>query len=57
MEIVPPDSRRHVGVALESVQIPPRKADLEVAPLVLVWTPWRVAADGSAQPAWSERAT
>jgi hypothetical protein len=30
-----------------------RKADLDVGALVLVWTPWRVAADGSAAPAWS----
>ena len=51
------ESRAIDTIAIESVQIPPRKADLEVAPLVLVWTPWRVAADGSAQPAWSERAT
>jgi hypothetical protein len=40
-------------IALEAVQVPARKGDLDVAPLVLVWTPWRVAADGSAQPAWA----
>jgi hypothetical protein len=42
------------GLALEAVRVPARKADLDVAPLVLVWQPWRVAADGSALPAWSE---
>jgi len=41
-------------IALETVRVPARKGDLEVEPLVLAWTPWRVAADGSAKPAWAD---
>jgi hypothetical protein len=37
--------------ALEELRVAPRKGDLEVEPLVLLWTPWRVGADGSAAPA------
>jgi hypothetical protein len=39
--------------ALEELRVAPRKGDLEVEPLVLVWTPWRVGAGGIAEPAWS----
>ncbi|RIL00824.1 MAG: ATP-binding protein [Proteobacteria bacterium] len=41
---------------LEEVRIAPRKADLAVEPLVLVWTPWCVGADGAARPAWTQSA-
>jgi hypothetical protein len=46
------ESRDAAQVAIEEVRVAARKADLAVAPLVLVWTPWRVAADGTAAPAW-----
>ena len=52
-EIAALEARGSDSVALEELRIPARKADLEVEPLVLVWTPWRVAADGSAEPAWT----
>jgi hypothetical protein len=39
--------------ALDSVRIAPRKSDLAVDPLLLVWLPWRVAANGEAQPAYA----
>ena len=38
---------------LAELRIAPRKGDLEVEPLVLVWTPWRVDADGVATPAFT----
>lgn len=38
---------------LEELRIPPRKTDLDVESIVLVWTPWRVAADGKTTPAWA----
>jgi len=41
------------GAPLEELRIAPRKADLEVAPLILVWTPWRVGANGETNPAFS----
>ena len=53
-EIAALESRGIESVAIEPLQVPARKSDLDVAPLVLVWTPWRVAADGSAQPAWAD---
>jgi hypothetical protein len=53
-EIAALESRGIESVAIERLQVPARKGDLDVEPLVLVWTPWRVAADGSAQPAWAD---
>jgi DNA helicase HerA-like ATPase len=38
--------------ALAQLRVAPRKSDLEVEPLELVWLPWRVAASGDAQPAF-----
>jgi hypothetical protein len=38
---------------LEELRIPPRKADLDVESIVLVWTPWSLMPDGNATPAWS----
>lgn len=52
-EIAALEARSADGLAFEELRIPARKADLDVESLVLVWTPWRVAADGSAAPAWS----
>jgi hypothetical protein len=54
-EIAALEARSIESVALKEVRVAARKADLEVEPLVLVWTPWRVAADGSARPAWSQQ--
>jgi hypothetical protein len=54
-EIAALEARSADGVAFEEVRIPARKADLDVEALVLVWTPWRVAADGSATPAFAQR--
>jgi hypothetical protein len=53
-EIAALEARGVEAVALEELRVPARKADLDVEPLLLVWTPWRVAADGNAQPAWSQ---
>jgi len=44
---------RAEDAALEELRVAPRKADLEVEPLVLVWTPWRVGANGEAEPAFA----
>jgi hypothetical protein len=35
---------------LESTEIPPRKGDLKVADLIIVWTPWQVDSAGIASP-------
>ena len=45
------DIANRAGATLEELRIPPRKTDLDVESIVLTWTPWRVAADGSATPA------
>lgn len=37
-------------IELETVEIAPRKGDLKVQPLRLVWMPWQVDQDGNAQP-------
>jgi DNA helicase HerA-like ATPase len=38
------------GLCCEELPIRPRKSDLTVERVVLVWTPWRVAGDGIAEP-------
>lgn len=45
------DIEARVNATLEELRIPPRKADLDVESVSLVWTPWRVATDGSVTPA------
>ncbi|MGH0032173.1 MAG: helicase HerA domain-containing protein [Myxococcota bacterium] len=35
---------------LDEVRVAPRKSDLDVEPVQLVWTPWQVAVDGTAEP-------
>ncbi len=40
------------AVALVEVKVTPRKADLVASPVSLLWTPWRVGADGAARPAF-----
>jgi hypothetical protein len=39
-------------IVCEEVAIRPRKADLAVERVALVWTPWRVGEDGIAEPAY-----
>jgi hypothetical protein len=53
-EIATLESRSVEAIALEPLRVAARKNDLDIEPLLLVWTPWRVEADGSAQPAWSD---
>jgi hypothetical protein len=40
------------GIALRKVAVTPRKSDLAVGEVALVWTPWRRGADGFPAPAW-----
>jgi hypothetical protein len=47
--------RASAEAALDELRVAPRKGDLEVEPPILLWTPWRVGADGTATPAWTER--
>lgn len=39
------------SLELTAKEIRPRKADIEVEPITLVWTPWGVDGDGIAEPA------
>jgi hypothetical protein len=39
--------------ALETIEIRPRKSDIQIDGLALVWMPWSVDADGIATPAWA----
>ncbi|MCA9068647.1 MAG: hypothetical protein KDA84_06980, partial [Planctomycetaceae bacterium] len=34
----------------EELEVRPRKSDIEVGPITLVWTPWEVSAEGIAEP-------
>jgi hypothetical protein len=40
------------AVALDRVELPPRKSDVTVERLVLLWLPWHVTSDGAARPAF-----
>jgi hypothetical protein len=40
------------AIELEEKVIRPRKSDVEVEPVTLVWTPWSVSPEGIAEPAW-----
>ncbi|MHB8862222.1 MAG: ATP-binding protein [Pirellulaceae bacterium] len=46
------DAFRTEHLQLETLQVRPRKSDITVEPLTLVWLPWRVDDTGSAQPAY-----
>jgi hypothetical protein len=35
---------------LEELAIRPKKADISIERVTLVWTPWRVSQDGVAEP-------
>ena len=39
------------ALALEEIALKPRKADIAVSRVTLVWTPWRVTAQGLFEPA------
>ena len=39
---------------LEPLDIRPRKSDISTKPILLAWTPWRVDANGIAEPAWND---
>ncbi len=39
-------------IALRAVQVTPRKSDIAVGEIALVWTPWRKGADGFPAPAY-----
>jgi hypothetical protein len=36
------------SLPLESVVLRPKKSDIQVGQVLLVWTPWQIAADGVA---------
>ena len=40
------------AIEIESAPIKPRKSDIEVSPVELLWLPWVVDADGIAEPAF-----
>ncbi len=41
------------AVDLRKAQVSPRKSDIAVGEIALVWAPWRTGADGFPAPAWS----
>jgi hypothetical protein len=42
------------GLECQELAIRPRKADLSVERVALLWTPWRVGPQGIAEPAWPQ---
>ena len=44
--------RAEAELEVKELRVACRKTDLEIQPLMLVWTPWRVGPDGIAQPAY-----
>ncbi len=41
------------AVELRKAQVSPRKSDIAVGEVALVWAPWRTGADGFPAPAWT----
>ena len=41
------------AVELRKAQVSPRKSDIAVGEVALVWTPWRAGSDGFPAPAWT----
>ena len=39
-------------LAVKEVAVRPRKTDISVEQMMLVWTPWRVTREGLAEPAY-----
>ena len=44
------------SLLLERRSLAPRKGDIAIGEVALVWVPWRRAADGFPAPAWGEAA-
>jgi hypothetical protein len=42
------------ALPLEKVELAPRKTDIEIADLILLWTPWRVGETGITEPLYDE---
>ncbi|MFV0444900.1 MAG: helicase HerA domain-containing protein [Planctomycetaceae bacterium] len=42
---------------IEAREVTPRKSDITVNLVALLWQPWRVDADGTAEPAWDQADT
>jgi hypothetical protein len=40
------------NLSLEMVEIKPRKSDVEIGRVSLVWLPWRISAEGQAEPVY-----
>ncbi|HBJ39066.1 MAG TPA: ATP-binding protein [Planctomycetaceae bacterium] len=40
-------------IQIEATEIPPRKSDIKIEPLVLVWLPWQIDQHGEASPLYS----
>ena len=40
------------NLKVEKQQTAPRKSDIDVGPVVLVWLPWKIDRSGQAEPAW-----
>ncbi|TWU27441.1 helicase HerA domain-containing protein [Bythopirellula polymerisocia] len=40
------------NLKLEKQETTPRKSDIDVGRVVLVWLPWKLGANGNAEPAW-----
>lgn len=43
------------ALTVTEVKVAPRKSDLEIESLLLVWRPWRVSTDGTTRPATGRR--
>ena len=41
---------RPENLVLESIEIPPRKTDTRIRQLALIWIPWQIDSEGSAEP-------
>jgi hypothetical protein len=39
------------ALSIDTIEIPPRKSDISIAPLGLLWLPWIIDARGLASPA------
>jgi hypothetical protein len=41
------------NLSLKTLEVTPRKSDIEVSPIAIVWTPWKVDAQGLAEPLYT----
>lgn len=48
------DSLRPDQLEVETVEVAPRKSDIDTSEVMLVWTPWRVDSTGIAEPAFHQ---